>query len=154
MNIEVRLKELAIVLPPTGRPGGLYQPVVISGIHAYVSGHVAHDSKGEVVAGRVGRDFTEAEARTIARRVGIEMLASLQSALGTLNKVRRVVKLLGMVNGAPGFVRHPYVIDGCSELFRDIWGPDLGVGARSAVGMGMLPADLPVEIEGIFEIAS
>jgi enamine deaminase RidA (YjgF/YER057c/UK114 family) len=153
MNVESRLEELGIVLPPLGRPGGLYQPVVVSGMHAYVSGHVARDGAGEVVIGRVGRDFTEGEARALARAVGIEMLASLQAALGTLDRVRRVVKLLGMVNGAPGFVRHPQVIDGCSELFRDIWGSDLGVGARSAVGMGMLPADLPVEIEGIFEVS-
>jgi enamine deaminase RidA (YjgF/YER057c/UK114 family) len=153
MSIIARLQSLNITLPPAPKPGSLYRGVVICGNLAYVSGHAAHHPDGSLVRGRVGVDMQLAEAKQMARQVGLEILASLQAELGNLDRVKRVVKLLGMVNSTPEFEQHPEVINGCSELLRDLFGPEAGVGARSAVGMGTLPFNLPVEIEAIFEVA-
>lgn len=87
-----------------------------------------------------------------ARQVGLAMLATIQANLGSLNKVKRVIKVLGMVNCVPSFERHPYVINGCSELFAQVWGEENGIGVRSAVGMGSLPDNIPVEVEALFEL--
>jgi enamine deaminase RidA (YjgF/YER057c/UK114 family) len=124
----------------------------VAGNLAYVSGHAAHHPDGSLVQGKVGADFDTAAAKLVARQVGLEILASLATAVGSLDRIGRVVKILGLVNGTPEFQHHPEVINGCSELFRDVFGPDHGVGARSALGAGMLPFNLPVEIEAIFEI--
>ena len=153
MSAEQRLSELGIVLPPAPPRGGVYQPVVVAGGFAYVSGHSPLKADGTYVTGRLGAGLDVATGKDAARVVGLAMLASLRARLGTLDRVSRVVKLLGMVNAAPGFLEHPAVINGCSELFADIWGPDAGVGARSAVGMASLPHDIAVEIEGIFEVS-
>lgn len=153
MSAEQRLSELGIVLPPAPPRGGVYQPVVVAGGFAYVSGHGPLKADGTYVTGRLGAGLDVATGKDAARVVGLAMLASLRARLGTLDRVSRVVKLLGMVNAAPGFLEHPAVINGCSELFADIWGPDAGVGARSAVGMASLPHDIAVEIEGIFEVS-
>lgn len=152
MSAESRLKELGIVLPPPPPRGGVYQPVVIVNGLAYVSGHGPVKADGGYVTGRVGADLDADAGREAARLAGLAMLASLRAALGSLDRVTRVVKLLGMVNAAPDFGAHPAVINGCSELFADIWGPEHGVGARSAVGMGSLPHGIAVEIEGTFAI--
>ncbi|HEX7086848.1 MAG TPA: RidA family protein [Vicinamibacterales bacterium] len=152
MSAESRLKELGIVLPPPPPRGGVYQPVVIVNGLAYVSGHGPVKADGGYVTGRVGADLDADAGREAARLAGLAMLASLRAALGSLDRVTRVVKLLGMVNAAPDFGAHPAVINGCSELFADIWGPERGVGARSAVGMGSLPHGIAVEIEGTFAI--
>jgi enamine deaminase RidA (YjgF/YER057c/UK114 family) len=152
MSAEQRLSELGIVLPPPPPRGGVYQPVVVAGGFAYVSGHGPLKADGTYVTGRLGAGLDVAAGKEAARIVGLAMLASLRARLGTLDRVSRVVKLLGMVNAAADFLEHPAVINGCSELFADIWGPDAGVGARSAVGMGSLPHDIAVEIEGIFEL--
>jgi enamine deaminase RidA (YjgF/YER057c/UK114 family) len=103
--------------------------------------------------GRVGRDLDADAGKHAARQVGLSILATLVASLGSLDRVKRVVKVLGMVNSTADFERHPYVLNGCSELFAAVWGPDLGVGVRSAVGMGSLPDDIPVEIEAVFELA-
>ena len=103
--------------------------------------------------GRVGADLDLAGGRAAARQTGLAILASLQAALGSLDRIGRVVKVLGMVNAAPDFTEHPKVINGCSELFVEIWGPDCGVGVRSAVGMGSLPGGIAVEVEALFELA-
>jgi enamine deaminase RidA (YjgF/YER057c/UK114 family) len=92
------------------------------------------------------------EAKMVARTVGLCILQSLINTYGSLNRIKRVIKILGMVNATPDFAQHPIVINGCSELFREIWGDNLGVGTRSAVGMGSLPDNVPVEIEAIFEL--
>jgi len=92
------------------------------------------------------------EAKLAARQVGLAMLATLKSNLGSFNKIKRVIKVLGMVNAVPDFKRHPFVINGCSELFAEVWGTENGVGVRSAVGMGSLPDNIPVEIEALFEL--
>jgi enamine deaminase RidA (YjgF/YER057c/UK114 family) len=105
-----------------------------------------------MIRGRVGDDLDLAQGNAAARQTGLALLATLRKELGSLDRVKRVVKLLGMVNSTPEFADHPKVINGCSELFAQIWGEDAGIGARSAVGMGSLPGNIAVEIEGIFEV--
>jgi enamine deaminase RidA (YjgF/YER057c/UK114 family) len=149
---DSRFAALGLVLPPPPPPGGVYQPVVVAGGLAYVSGHGPLRSDGTLVTGRVGATLSLDDGRAAAQQVGLAILATLRAQFGTLDRVRRVVKLLGMVNATPEFHDHPKVINGCSELFAAIWGPIDGVGARSAVGMASLPHDIAVEIEGIFEL--
>ncbi len=152
MNPEQRLHELALVLPPPPRPAAVYRPLLLSGSLAYVSGHGPYGSDGSLITGVVGRDLNLEEGKAAARQVGLAILATLRDQLGSLNRVTRVIKLLGMVNSAPDFYDHPKVINGCSELFAEVFGADAGVGTRSAVGMGPLPGNIAVEIEGIFEV--
>ena len=151
MSAEARLQELNLELPPAPKPGGVYKPVVQVGNLIYVSGHGPIRTDGSLIRGRVGVDMNEEEAFAAARQVGLTILASVRAYLGTLDRVVRTVKSLGMVNAVPEFTRHPQVINGYSELLRDVFGED-GVGARSAVGMGSLPGNIPVEIEVIFEV--
>ncbi len=151
---ESRLAALSLELPAAPPPGGVYAPVVISGSLAYVSGHGPLRPDGSFITGRIGAGLTLDQGRAAARQVGLTILATLRAQLGSLDRVARVVKLLGMVNATAEFHDHPKVINGCSELFAEIWGPTNGVGARSAVGMASLPHDIAVEIEGIFELTS
>ncbi len=153
MTPESRLAELDLQLPPAPKPVAVYRPVVLFGNAAYVSGHGPVRLDGSLVTGVVGRDLDLAAGRDAARQVGLAILATLRSELGSLDRIKRIVKVLGMVNSAPDFYEHPKVINGCSELFAEIWGPELGIGARSAVGMGPLPGNIAVEIEAIFELA-
>ena len=152
MSAEQRLKELHLTLPPAPKPVGVYKPLVIVGDLAYVSGHGPFRSDGSLIVGKVGADLDLAEGKAAARQTGLALLATLRASLGSLDRVERVVKVLGMVNCAADFLEHPKVINGCSELFAEIWGPEHGVGARSAVGMGSLPGNIAVEIEAIFAI--
>ncbi len=153
MSAESRLVELNLVLPPAPKPVAVYKSVVVLGNTAYVSGHGPVRTDGSLIQGVVGRDLDLDAGKAAARQVGLAILATLRTQLGSLDKVRRVVKTLGMVNSAPDFYDHPKVINGCSELFAEVWGPDNGIGARSAVGMGPLPGNIAVEIEVIFELA-
>ena len=132
---------------------GVYRPVVVVGNLAYVSGHGPLKPDKTLITGRVGAELTLDQGKAAARQVGLAILATLRDQLGSLDKIKRVIKILGMVNSAPDFFDHPKVINGCSELFADIWGPDNGIGARSAVGRGPLPGNIAVEIEVIFELA-
>ncbi len=152
MSAEARLRDLHLELPRAPKPVAVYKPLVVSGQHAYVSGHGPVRSDGTLIVGVVGKDLTLEEGKLAARRVGLAILATLKEHLGSLDRVNRVVKILGMVNTAADFYDHPKVINGCSELFAEIWGMDHGVGARSAVGMGPLPGNIAVEIEVIFEL--
>ena len=106
-----------------------------------------------MIIGRIGKDLTIDEGKLADRQVGLAILATLKQNLGTLNKIKRVIKVLGMVNCTSEFERHPFVINGCSELFASVWGEENGIGVRSAVGMGSLPDNIPVEIEAMFELA-
>lgn len=153
MNAESRLQELQLVLPPAPKPVAVYKPLVVFGSAAYVSGHGPVRTDGSLITGVVGRDLDLEAGKAAARQVGLAILATLKSQLGSLDRVKRVIKVLGMVNSAPDFYEHPKVINGCSELFAEIWGAECGIGARSAVGMGPLPGNIAVEIEVIFEIA-
>ena len=152
MTPENRLAELQLVLPPAPKPVAVYKPLVVFGPAAYVSGHGPVRTDGSLITGVVGRDLDLEAGKAAARQVGLAILATLRSQLGSLDRVKRVVKVLGMVNSAQDFYEHPKVVNGCSELFADVWGPELGIGARSAVGMGPLPGNIAVEIEVIFEI--
>lgn len=149
---ESRLVELALELPPAPKPVAVYKPLVTVDKLAYVSGHGPLRTDGSLITGVVGRDLTLEEGAAAARQVGLAILATLRAQLGTLDVVKRLVKVLGMVNTAPDFYDHPKVINGCSELFAEIWGAKNGIGARSAVGMGPLPGNIAVEIEAIFEL--
>lgn len=152
MNPESRLTELGLELPPAPRPVAVYRPVALCGNLAYVSGHGPLCADGSLIRGRVGADLSLDEGKAAARQVGLAILATLRSELGSLDRVQRILKVLGMVNATADFTEHPQVINGCSELFRDVFGPENGVGARSAVGMGSLPGNIAVEIEAIVEI--
>ena len=152
MSAEARFRELHLELPRAPKPVAVYKPLVVSGQHAYVSGHGPVRTDGTLIVGVVGKDLTLEEGKLAARQVGLAILATLKEHLGSLDRVNRVVKILGMVNTAADFYDHPKVINGCSELFAEIWGTDHGVGARSAVGMGPLPGNIAVEIEVIFEL--
>ena len=152
MSAESRLAELKLQLPPVPKPAGVYKPLVISGNMAYVSGHGPVKSDKTMLTGRVGADVDLHGGEASARQTGLAILATLRHFLGSLDHVVRVVKILGMVNCTPDFTAHPQVINGCSELFRDIWGDQHGIGARSAVGMGSLPGNITTEIEAIFEL--
>ena len=152
MSADSRFAQLKLQLPPIPKPAGVYKPLVISGTMAYASGHGPLKSDKTMHTGRVGADVDLAGGIASARQTGLAIIATLREHLGSLDHVVRVVKLLGMVNCTPDFTDHPKVINGCSELFRDIWGEDRGVGARSAVGMGSLPGNITTEIEAIFEL--
>ncbi len=152
MKPEEQLKQLGIELPPAPPKGGVYQPVVVVGGIAYVSGHGPYRESGTYITGKVGADLGLDEGKAAARQTGLAILATLQKELGSLDRVKRVIKLLGMVNSTPDFPDHPKVINGCSELFALVWGDQNGIGARSAVGMGSLPGNIAVEIEGVFEV--
>jgi enamine deaminase RidA (YjgF/YER057c/UK114 family) len=152
MSAESRFAELKLELPPAPKPAGVYKPIVVVGNMAYVSGHGPLKPDGSMLTGRVGADVDLHGGVASARQTGLAILATLRNHLGSLDKVVRVVKVLGMVNCTADFTAQPLVINGCSELFRDVWGEDNGVGARSAVGMGSLPGNISTEIEVIFEL--
>ncbi len=153
MDAEASFAALHLTLPPAPKAIGLYRPVVVSGGYAYLSGHGPLLPDGTLTTGRVGANVGLELAQQAARQTGLAMLATLKQELGTLNRVRRLIKLLGMVQCQPEFTQQPAVINGCSQLFRDVFGED-GVGARSAIGVNALPMDMVVEIEAIFEVDS
>jgi enamine deaminase RidA (YjgF/YER057c/UK114 family) len=149
---EQNFDSLHLTLPPAPAPMGVYKPCLIDGKYLYVSGHGPLREDKTLIVGRVGQDLDADQGKLAAQQVGLAILATVKTHLGSLDKVKRVIKTLGMVGCTPEFERHPYVINGCSELFARVWGPDNGVGVRSAVGMGSLPGNIPVEIEVIFEL--
>ena len=152
MGAEARLKELGIALPEPAKPVGNYVPGVRVGNLLFLSGHGPMREEGKPrPAGKVGREITTEQAYQIARGVGLNLLTSARGVLGSLDRVKRVVKVLGMVNSAPGFGDQPKVINGFSDLMVEVFG-ESGRHARSAVGMAELPSGIPVEIEVILEV--
>jgi len=151
-NADEQFEKLGLTLPPAPAPVGVYKPYVIDGKYLYLSGHGPVQDDKSLIIGRIGRDIDMEAGKLAARQVGLTMLSTIKTNLGSLNKVKRVIKVLGMVNCASDFERHPYVINGCSELFAAVWGDENGVGTRSAVGFGSLPDNIPVEIEALFEL--
>ena len=151
MSIDARLQELGIELPPLPTPAGNYVSVVRTGNLLFLAGAGPMQPDGSFASGKVGRDVTTEEAMGHARRVGLVLLAVMKNELGSLDQVKRIVKLLGMVNAVDDFKEHPQVINGCSDLFVEVFG-DAGRHARSAVGMASLPFQIPVEIEAIVEV--
>ncbi len=158
MKVEEKLEELGLVLPdPIQTPPGLVLPfawVRVRGDRAYVSGHGALDSDGSLAGplGKVGAEVSEEQAYEAARLTALSMLGSLKRELGDLNRVAAWLRVFGMVNSAPGFDRQPDVINGFSDLILDLYGPEAGDHARSAVGLAELPLGLPVEIEAEVEV--
>lgn len=152
MTAEQRVVELKLELPPAPKPAGVYKPVVIAGNMVYVSGHGPLKADGTMLTGRVGSEVDQQAGYVAARQTGLAILATLKANLGSLDRIKRLVKTLGMVNATPDFKTHPAVINGFSDLMREVFGDDAGVGARSAVGMGSLPGNISVEVEAIFEI--
>jgi enamine deaminase RidA (YjgF/YER057c/UK114 family) len=150
MSPEARLKELKIDLPPIPKPAGQYVHAVRTGNLLFLAGKGPHNSDGSTPKGKVGRDVTTEEAYKHARSVGLTLIAVMKETLGSLDRVKRVVKVLGMVNAVPEFGDQPKVINGCSDLFVEVFGEN-GKHARSAVGMGSLPGGITVEIEAIVE---
>ena len=151
-NIETKLVDMGLSLPTLPSSKGIYKRCLTVGNLVYVSGHVSVNNDGSYILGKLGDDLSEEQGKIAARQCGLAILASLKDHLGDLDKVSRVIKLLGMVNATNAYDMHPIVINGCSELFAELWGNDKGIGVRSAVGMGSLPGNVAVEIEGIFEI--
>jgi enamine deaminase RidA (YjgF/YER057c/UK114 family) len=151
MSVEARLKSLSIELPKSPSPLANYVPFVITGNLLYLSGQGPREADGTFHTGKVGQEVTIEQAYQDARLTGLNLLAVMQGALGELDRIERVVKLLGMVNGTPDFLEHPQVINGCSDLMVEVF-EEKGRHARSAVGMGSLPNNITVEVEAIVEI--
>jgi len=146
-----QIKKLNLVFPPAPKPAGVYRPVLVVGNFLYVSGQGPMKNDGSLMLGRLGDNLTTEEGKLVARQVGLTMLSSIQTHFGSLDKIKRVVKVLGMVNCTPVFTQHPLVVNGFSELMADVFGKEYGIGVRSAVGM-ILPDGIPVEVEAMFEL--
>src|SRR5258706_5698837 len=152
INAEQRFEQTGLRLPPAPKPIAVYKTFLVDGTHLYVSGHGPLKDDGTLIKGRIGDTIDIEKGKEAAQQVGLAILSTIKDNLGSLNKVKRVIKVLGMVNCVSEFEKHPFIINGCSELFKKVWGDDNGVGVRSAVGMGSLPDNIPVEIEAIFEL--
>ncbi len=150
MTAEQRLQELQLELPSPPSAVAVYKPALTIGNICYTSGHLPVLPDGELMKGCVGQDVDQEFGYRAARQAGLAMLATLRQHLGSLDRIEQVVKLLGMVNCDSQFTAQPAVINGCSELMKDVFGDDHGVGTRSAVGVSSLPLGVAVEIEGIF----
>jgi enamine deaminase RidA (YjgF/YER057c/UK114 family) len=152
---ETRIQELHLTLPAPAKPVAKYKMTVQVGNMLYVSGHGPGKITDKTpIVGKVGDDLTLEQGKESARAVGLNILSTVRNSLGSLDKVKRLVKTLGMVNCTPDYKEQPQVINGFSELMAEVFGDDNGVGARSAVGMGSLPGNIAVEIECIFEVAA
>ncbi|HEY9489248.1 MAG TPA: RidA family protein [Chryseosolibacter sp.] len=152
ITADQRFEKLGLTLPPAPKPLGVYKPFLTVGNLVYVSGHGTLKEDGTLIIGKVGQDLSKDAGKAAAQQVGLAILATLKENLGSLDRIKRVIKVLGMVNCTADFQHQPYVINGCSELFAKVWGEDNGVGVRSSVGMGSLPDNIPVEIEAVFEL--
>lgn len=146
-----KIESLGLVLPPAPPPAGLYKPVLVVDNFLYISGQGCMRTDGTLIVGRVGDTLTLEEGKAAARQTALTMLATITTHFGDVDRIKRLVKTLGMVNCTPDFGNQPLVINGYSELMADVFGPDHGVGVRSAVGM-MLPGGIAVEIEAMFEL--
>jgi enamine deaminase RidA (YjgF/YER057c/UK114 family) len=152
INADEQFKKTGLSLPPAPSPLGVYKPCLLDGKYLYLSGHGPVQNDKTLIIGRVGEALDMEQGKMAAMQVGLTMLSTIVTNLGSLNKIKRVIKVLGMVNCTDDFERHPYVINGCSELFAAVWGEENGVGVRSAVGFNSLPDNIPVEIEALFEL--
>lgn len=146
-----RIKTLGLQLPPAPPPAGLYKPILVVGKFLYVSGQGPMKVDGTLMVGRAGDDLNLEQAKLGARQVALTMFSTIETHFGSVDKIKRLVKTLGMVNSTPDFGQQPLVINGFSELMADVFGPENGVGVRSAVGM-MLPGNISVEVEAVFEL--
>ena len=150
-QLKDRLKAMGLVLPPAPKPAGVYRPILVIDNQLYVSGQGPVLEDGTLMTGKVGSDIDKEEGKLAAKQVGLTMLSTIITHAPDELIIKRVVKVLGMVNATPEFESHPYVINGFSELFAEVFGEENGIGVRSAVGMN-LPKNIPVEIEAAFLI--
>jgi len=150
-DTDLRIIELGLILPPAPKPVGVYKPVLVVDKFLYVSGQGPVQADGTLKKGRLGADLDTEQGKQAARQVGLTMLSTIKTHFGELKKIKRIVKVLGMVNSTPEFESHPAVINGFSELMSEVFGPENGVAVRSAVGM-TLPMNIAVEIEAMFEL--
>ena len=148
-QLKNRIQEIGIVLPPAPKPAGVYRPILIVNDQLLVSGQGPVKEDGSLMQGRVGSDLNKEQGKTAARQVALTMLSTIITHAPKDLIIKRIVKVFGMVNAIPEFEDHPYVINGFSELFSEIFGEEHGIGVRSAVGM-QLPQNIPVELEAIF----
>lgn len=149
--VSQQIKEMNLKFPPAPKPAGVYRPILVIDKFLYVSGQAPVNYDGSLMQGRVGDNLSLEEGKLAARQVGLTMLSTILTHFGDIDKVKRIVKVLGMVNCTPNFQRQPLVMNGFSELMADVFGKEYGIGARSAVGM-MLPDGIPVEVEAMFEL--
>ncbi len=152
MTPEQKLHELKLDLPPTPKAIGLYQPCLVVDRMCFTSGHAPLQADGSMIKGCVGKDADQAAGQRAARQCGLAILATVRARLGSLDRVKRLVKLLGFVNCTAEFTQQPAVLNGCSELMIEVFGAEAGVGARSAVGTNALPMGIMVEVEAVFEL--
>ena len=150
MNVYDKLKELGIVLPPVATPAAAYVPFVHTGNLVFLSGHVAKKD-GKAWVGQLGKNMTTEEGKAAARAIAVDLMGTLHAAVGDLGKVKRIVKLMGLVNSTPDFTEHHLVVNGASELLGHMFGP-AGAHARSAFGVAQIPMGACVEIELIAEV--
>jgi enamine deaminase RidA (YjgF/YER057c/UK114 family) len=148
---ELKIVELGLILPPAPKPVGIYKPVLVVDKLLYISGQGPLNSDGSLMKGKVGADLDTDEGKMAARQVALTMLSTIKAHFGDLKKIRRIVKVFGMVNCTPGFEKQPQVINGFSELMAEVFGEDNGIGVRCAVGM-TLPSNIAVEVDAIFEL--
>lgn len=149
--VSERIKELNLQFPPAPKPAGVYRPILVIDKFLYISGQAPVNFDGSLMQGRVGDDLNQEEGYKAARQVGLTMLSTILTHFGDIDKVKRIVKVFGMVNCTPDFQRQPLVMNGFSDLMAEVFGKEYGIGARSAVGM-MLPDGIPVEVEAMFEL--
>ena len=151
MKNSETIKKLGLVFPPAPKPLGVYLPTLVVDRFLYVSGHGPLKNDGSLIKGKVGSELDREEGKAAARQVGLTMLSTIINNYGNIDNIKRVVKVLGMVNAIPEFKDHPYVINGFSELMVEVFGEEMGIGVRSAVGMS-LPQNIAIEIEAHFEL--
>ena len=151
MKNSETIKKLGLIFPPSPKPLGVYRPTLVVDHFLYVSGHGPVNNDGSLIKGKVGADLDREEGKAAARQVGLTMLSTIINNYGDIDNIKRVVKVLGMVNATPEFKWHPFVINGFSELMVEVFGEEMGIGVRSAVGMS-LPQNIAVEIEAHFEL--
>ena len=153
MSAEARIVELGLELPPSVPPGGVYKPLVVVGDLGYLSGHGPYLGEDKYITGRLGEDMDLEAGQAAARQTGLALLRTIKDQLGSLDRVKRFIKTLALVNSTNDFCQQPQVINGFSELMGEVFGDDAGIGARSALGTNVLPGNIAVEIELIIEIA-
>ena len=151
MKNSETIKKLGLIFPPSPKPLAVYRPTLVVDHFLYVSGHGPVNNDGSLIKGKVGADLDREEGKAAARQVGLTMLSTIINNYGDIDNIKRIIKVLGMVNATPDFKWHPYVINGFSELMVEVFGEEMGIGVRSAVGMS-LPQNIAVEIEAHFEL--
>ena len=151
MKNSETIKKLGLIFPPSPKPLGVYRPTLVVDHFLYVSGHGPVNNDGSLIKGKVGADLDREEGKSAARQVGLTMLSTIINNYSDIDNIKRIIKVLGMVNATPDFKWHPYVINGFSELMVEVFGEEMGIGVRSAVGMS-LPQNIAVEIEAHFEL--